>query len=88
LKVLPPKGCNPWKTLEAIRLLKTAGVDGVNIPDGPRAQNTHGSDGYRRDGGTRIGMESVLHYCCRDRNLLGMIVGPAGRAALACAISY
>jgi len=42
VEVLPPKGCNPWKTLEAIRLLKTAGVDGVNIPDGPRAQTRMG----------------------------------------------
>src|SRR6185369_12245825 len=43
VEVLPPKGCNPWKTLDAIRLLKDAGVDGVNIPDGPRAQTRMGA---------------------------------------------
>src|SRR5437899_8747341 len=43
VEVLPPKGCDPWKTLDAIRLLKDAGVDGVNIPDGPRAQTRMGA---------------------------------------------
>ncbi|MGB2752323.1 MAG: homocysteine S-methyltransferase family protein, partial [Pyrinomonadaceae bacterium] len=38
VEVLPPKGCDAEKTLDSIRLLKDAGVDGVNIPDGPRAQ--------------------------------------------------
>src|SRR5919199_3000152 len=34
VEVLPPKGCDPTKTLDSIRLLKDAGVDGVNIPHG------------------------------------------------------
>ena len=38
VEVLPPKGCDAQKTLDSIRLLKDANVDGVNIPDGPRAQ--------------------------------------------------
>ena len=38
VEVLPPKGCDAAKTLDSIRLLKDAGVDAVNIPDGPRAQ--------------------------------------------------
>src|SRR5438067_3031498 len=38
VEVLPPKGCDAQKTLDSIRLLKDVGVDGVNIPDGPRAQ--------------------------------------------------
>src|SRR5262249_4874270 len=39
VEVLPPKGCDTKKTLDSIRLLKAAGVDGVNIPDGARAQS-------------------------------------------------
>ncbi|MBA2731350.1 MAG: methylenetetrahydrofolate reductase, partial [Acidobacteria bacterium] len=73
VEVLPPKGCAPEKTLESIRLLKDAGVDGVNIPDGPRAQTRMSAQAtavlVERD----IGIEAVLHYCCRDRNLLGMM---------------
>jgi methionine synthase I (cobalamin-dependent)/5,10-methylenetetrahydrofolate reductase len=82
VEVLPPKGCNPWKTLDAIRLLKAAGVDGVNIPDGPRAQTRMGAMATALMVEREIGMESVLHYCCRDRNLLGMMSDLLGAAAL------
>ena len=82
VEVLPPKGCNPWKTLDAIRLLKTAGVDGVNIPDGPRAQTRMGAMATALMVQKEIGMEAVLHYCCRDRNLLGMMSDLLGAAAL------
>ena len=82
VEVLPPKGCNPWKTLDAIRLLKAAGVDGVNIPDGPRAQTRMGAMATALMVEREVGMESVLHYCCRDRNLLGMMSDLLGAAAL------
>ena len=82
VEVLPPKGCNPWKTLDAIRLLKDAGVDGVNIPDGPRAQTRMGAMATALMVQREVGMESVLHYCCRDRNLLGMMSDLLGAAAL------
>jgi homocysteine S-methyltransferase len=82
VEVLPPKGCNPWKTLDAIRLLKDAGVDGVNIPDGPRAQTRMGAMATALMVQKEIGIEPVLHYCCRDRNLLGMMSDLLGAAAL------
>ena len=82
VEVLPPKGCNPWKTLDSIRLLKEAGVDGVNIPDGPRAQTRMGAMATAVMVQREIGMEAVLHYCCRDRNLLGMMSDLLGAAAL------
>src|SRR5215210_7299096 len=82
VEVLPPKGCDAKKTLDSIRLLKDAGVDGVNIPDGPRAQTRMSAQAtailVERD----IGIEAVLHYCCRDRNLLGMMSDLLGAAAL------
>src|SRR2546427_1409131 len=82
VEVLPPKGCNPWKTLDAIRLLKDAGVDGVNIPDGPRAQTRMGAMATALMVQKEVGMEAVLHYCCRDRNLLGMMSDLLGAAAM------
>jgi methionine synthase I (cobalamin-dependent)/5,10-methylenetetrahydrofolate reductase len=82
VEVLPPKGCNPWKTLDAIRLLKDAGVDGVNIPDGPRAQTRMGAMATALMVQREVGMEAVLHYCCRDRNLLGMMSDLLGAAAM------
>ncbi len=82
VEVLPPKGCNPWKTLDAIKLLKDAGVDGVNIPDGPRAQTRMGAMATALMVQREVGMEAVLHYCCRDRNLLGMMSDLLGAAAM------
>jgi homocysteine S-methyltransferase len=82
VEVLPPKGCDPWKTLDSIRLLKEAGVDGVNIPDGPRAQTRMSAQATAVLVEREIGIESVLHYCCRDRNLLGMMSDLLGAAAL------
>ncbi len=82
VEVLPPKGCDAAKTLESIRLLKEAGVNAVNIPDGPRAQTRMSAQATALLVEREIGLESVLHYCCRDRNLLGMMSDLLGAAAL------
>ncbi|MBK8466622.1 MAG: bifunctional homocysteine S-methyltransferase/methylenetetrahydrofolate reductase [Chloracidobacterium sp.] len=82
VEVLPPKGCDAQKTLDSIRLLKDAGVDGVNIPDGPRAQTRMSAQATAVLVEREIGIEAVLHYCCRDRNLLGMMSDLLGASAL------
>ena len=82
VEVLPPKGCDASKTLESIRLLKEAGVNAVNIPDGPRAQTRMSAQATAILVEREIGLESVLHYTCRDRNLLGMMSDLLGAAAL------
>lgn len=82
VEVLPPKGCDAHKTLDSIGLLKDAGVDGVNIPDGPRAQTRMSAQATAVLVEREIGIEAVLHYCCRDRNLLGMMSDLLGAAAL------
>jgi methionine synthase / methylenetetrahydrofolate reductase(NADPH) len=82
VEVLPPKGCDAAKTLESIRLLKAAGVGAVNIPDGPRAQTRMSAQATAVLVEREIGLESVLHYTCRDRNLLGMMSDLLGAAAL------
>ena len=82
VEVLPPKGVDAEKTLDSIRLLKDAGVDGVNIPDGARAQSRMSALATAVLVEQQIGIESVLHYCCRDRNLLGMMSDLLGASAL------
>jgi methionine synthase I (cobalamin-dependent)/5,10-methylenetetrahydrofolate reductase len=82
VEVLPPKGWDATKTLEGIRLLKEAGVNAVNIPDGPRAQTRMSAQATAVLVEREIKLESVLHYCCRDRNLLGMMSDLLGAAAL------
>ena len=82
VEVLPPKGCDAQKTLDSIRLLVSAGVDAVNIPDGPRAQTRMSAQATAILVEQNVGIEAVLHYCCRDRNLLGMMSDLLGAAAL------
>ncbi len=82
VEVLPAKGCDAQKTLDSIRLLKDAGVNAVNIPDGPRAQTRMSAQATALLVEREIGIEAVLHYCCRDRNLLGMMSDLLGAAAL------
>ena len=82
VEVLPPKGIDATKTLDSIRLLVEAGVDAVNIPDGPRAQTRMSAQATALLVQQQVGIEAVLHYCCRDRNLLGMMSDLLGAAAL------
>jgi len=82
VEIVPPKGSDPTRMLESVRLLKEAGVDAVNVPDGPRAQSRMGVLAVSTLIEQRVGIEAVVHYCCRDRNLLGMTSDLLGGAAL------
>ncbi|HSP13749.1 MAG TPA: bifunctional homocysteine S-methyltransferase/methylenetetrahydrofolate reductase [Thermoanaerobaculia bacterium] len=82
IEITPPKGPNPDKMIDSVRAIKQAGVDAVNVPDGPRAQNRMGAIAVAVLLQQRVGIETVLHYCCRDRNLLGMHSDLLGCAAL------
>jgi len=82
IEITPPKGPNPESMLHNIESIRDAGVDAVNVPDGPRAQNRMGAIAVAVLVQQRVGIETVLHYCCRDRNLLGMHSDLLGCAAL------
>jgi homocysteine S-methyltransferase len=82
VEIVPPKGCDPSKMIEGVRTLKEAGVDAVNVPDGPRAQSRMGALAVSLIIEQQVGIEAVTHYCCRDRNLLGMLSDLLGAAAL------
>jgi len=68
----PPKGIDTTKVMTGARFLKEHGVDAVNIPDGARASARMGPMFLALMMEREIGIETILHYCCRDRNLLGM----------------
>jgi methionine synthase / methylenetetrahydrofolate reductase(NADPH) len=82
IEITPPKGPNPDAMVQSVRSIKAAGVDAVNVPDGPRAQNRMGAIAVAVLLQQRVGIETVLHYCCRDRNLLGMHSDLLGCSAL------
>lgn len=81
VEIVPPKGANADAMLAQCRSLKEAGVDAVNIPDGPRAQSRMGTLPACIMIERETGLETVMHYCCRDRNLLGMMSDFLGASA-------
>jgi homocysteine S-methyltransferase len=81
VEIVPPKGVDATPMLEQCRALKAAGVDAVNVPDGPRAQSRMGVLPSALLIEREVGIETVIHYCCRDRNLLGMLSDILGAAA-------
>jgi homocysteine S-methyltransferase len=82
IEITPPKGADPEAMVKSVHSIRAAGVDAVNVPDGPRAQNRMGAIAVSILLQQRVGIETVLHYCCRDRNLLGMHSDLLGCAAL------
>ena len=81
VEIVPPKGVNAEPMFAQCRALKAAGVDAVNVPDGPRAQSRMGVLPSAMLIEREVGLETVIHYCCRDRNLLGMLSDIMGAAA-------
>ncbi|MFI5210525.1 MAG: bifunctional homocysteine S-methyltransferase/methylenetetrahydrofolate reductase [Gemmatimonadales bacterium] len=81
VEIVPPKGVDPAPMFEQVRQLKAAGVDAVNVPDGPRAQSRMGALLSGLAIQREVGLEAVVHYACRDRNLLGMLSDLLGAAA-------
>jgi len=81
VEVVPPRGCHPGKLLKAVGRLK-AKVNTINIPDGPRASSRMGALALAVRIEQDLGMETILHYCCRDRNLLAMQSDLLGARAL------
>jgi homocysteine S-methyltransferase len=82
VEIVPPKGIDPAKMIAGVRTLKRAGIDAVNVPDGPRAQMRMGVLPTAVLVEQSVGIEAVVHYCCRDRNLLGMLSDLLGAHAL------
>jgi methionine synthase / methylenetetrahydrofolate reductase(NADPH) len=82
VEIVPPRGADATRMLAECESLKRAGVDAVNVPDGPRAQSRMGAllTSVLIEKGVQI--ETVTHYCCRDRNLLGMLSDLLGAAAV------
>ncbi len=81
VELVPPRGHNLAGMVEKCRQLRRRGVDAVNIPDGPRASSRISPlvAAARVLADARI--EPILHFCCRDRNLIGMQADLLGCAA-------
>ncbi|MBL8241437.1 MAG: bifunctional homocysteine S-methyltransferase/methylenetetrahydrofolate reductase [Bryobacterales bacterium] len=72
VEILPPRGVDPSKEVAGAKLCKTAGIDVINVPDGPRASARLSAQVTCQIFQEQAGIEAVLHFCCRDRNILGI----------------
>ncbi len=82
VEVTPPRGVDMTKIIEKARQCVAAGVDAINIPDGPRASSRLSPMVTAVRIQQEAGMETILHFCCRDRNLIGMQSDILGASAI------
>jgi methionine synthase / methylenetetrahydrofolate reductase(NADPH) len=82
VEVVPPKGTDISKELEGSRFLKSVGVDAVNIPDSPRASARMSNQALSLLVQREAGIDPILHYTCRDRNVLCIQSDLLGAAAV------
>jgi homocysteine S-methyltransferase len=72
VEIVPPKGIDFRKEVEGAKFLKAAGIDAINIPDSPRASARMSNLALCTLVQQQAGIETVLHFTCRDRNVLSM----------------
>jgi methionine synthase / methylenetetrahydrofolate reductase(NADPH) len=82
VEIVPPKGTEGTKEIEGSRYLKSVGVDAVNIPDSPRASARMSNQALCLMIAQQVEIEPILHYTCRDRNVLGIQSDLMGASAL------
>jgi methionine synthase / methylenetetrahydrofolate reductase (NADH) len=72
VEIVPPKGTDFHKEVEGAKFLKASGIDAINIPDSPRASARLSNQALCLLIQQQAGIETVLHFTCRDRNVLSM----------------
>jgi len=82
VEVDPPRGIRPRKMIEGATLLKTSGVDMINVADSPMARVRMSSIALATMIQNQVGIETILHFTCRDRNLMGIQSDLMGAHAL------
>lgn len=82
IEIVPPRGTDYGKVIEHARAAEAAGVDALNIPDGPRASSRMSALATALLIHQHSRVETILHYTCRDRNILGIQSDLLGASAL------
>jgi methionine synthase I (cobalamin-dependent)/5,10-methylenetetrahydrofolate reductase len=78
----PPKGADPGRIIDRAQYCKENEIDAVNVADGPRASARMSAQSLCVLMQTKVGVDTILHYTCRDRNLLGIQSDLLGAYAL------
>ena len=72
VEILPPRGIEASKEIAGAKLCRENGIDCINVPDGPRASARLSAQVTCQLIQEHAGIEAVLHFCCRDRNILSI----------------
>jgi len=72
VEIVPPKGIDCSKELDGAAQLHRLGVDAINVPDSPRASARMSAQSLCVQIQQHVGIETILHYTCRDRNVLSI----------------
>jgi methionine synthase / methylenetetrahydrofolate reductase(NADPH) len=72
VEIVPPKGIDCSKELDGAAYLHRLGVDVINVPDSPRASARMSAQSLCVQIQQHVGVETILHYTCRDRNVLSI----------------
>lgn len=68
----PPRGADPGAIIERAQFCKENEIDAINVADGPRASARMSAQSLCVLLQEKVGIDTILHYTCRDRNLLGI----------------
>lgn len=82
VEIVPPQGYMLAQTIAKAKQCKNSGIDAINIPDGPRASSRVSPLVTAHKIQSEAGVEAILHFCCRDKNLIGMQADLLGCAAM------
>jgi homocysteine S-methyltransferase len=72
VEILPPRGVDASKEIAGAILCRDNGIDCINVPDGPRASARLSAQVTCQLIQAQANIETVLHFCCRDRNILSI----------------
>jgi homocysteine S-methyltransferase len=78
----PPRGADAGQLIERAQFCRENEVDAINVADGPRASARMSAQALCVLLQEKVGIDTILHYTCRDRNLLGMQSDLLGAHAL------
>jgi homocysteine S-methyltransferase len=81
-EIVPPKGINCMNEIEGAQLLYQLGVHAISVPDSPRASARISAQSLCLQIQQHTSIETVLHYTCRDRNLLSIQSDLLGASSL------
>ena len=82
VELTPPRGVSLDVVVDKARFCAEHGIDAINIPDGPRASSRLSPLVTASEIQRRAHIETILHFCCRDRNLIGMQSDILGAGAI------